>query len=93
MIEYIKCGLFFIAFTIVIYVFGAFISNEKSSWASRFVKGYIVYSFFVAILGIIVQLLNLNWKIFEIFMILLFGIIFMYCVFKYLKGEKKNNTN
>lgn len=89
MIEYIKCGLFFIAFTIVIYVFGAFISNEKSSWASRFVKGYIVYSFFVAILGIIVQLLNLNWKIFEIFMILLFGIIFMYCVFKYLKGEKK----
>lgn len=89
MIEYIKCGLFFVAFTIGIYIFGSFISNGKSSWAQRFVKGYFVYSFFVAIFGMTIQILNLKWKIFEVSIILLFLLIFLYCSYCWLKKEKK----
>lgn len=89
MLDYIICGLFFIVFTIGIYIFGSFLSDENSSWSTRFVKGYFIYSFFVAIFGIIVQVFNLSWIVFEAYMIILILFISLYCIYEHLKKGKK----
>lgn len=56
---------------------GVCLTKNKKSDSYSFVVGYIVYSFFVAIIGVPLQLLNLSWSVFFIYMILLIlGILF-----------------
>lgn len=74
--DYIICTLFWMVFIIGIYAVGNVIIPNKEAQSVKFIAGYLVYSFFVAIGGILIQLLNIKWNIFAIYMcVLIIGMI------------------
>lgn len=54
--EYLVCGCFFLIFTMLLYALGKAVDIKEESYSVKFIKGYLVYSFFVAIGGMSVQL-------------------------------------
>lgn len=56
---------------IFIQLFGCCIVKEEKGYTYKFVIGYLVYSFLVAIVGIPIQILNLSWNLFFWYMCLL----------------------
>jgi hypothetical protein len=66
--EYIVCLVFWLIFTILLHGLGKSLCKEKKSTSFYFVTGYLVYSFIVAVAGIIIQILNLPWNTFAYFM-------------------------
>ncbi|MGF0101174.1 DUF6077 domain-containing protein [Bariatricus sp. SGI.019] len=88
MLEYFVCTLFMCAFILVLYAFGNILIKNDESQAVKFIVGYLVYSFFVAVGGIIIQLLNLAWIIFSIYlMIILVGMFLGIWKFKKKQGK------
>lgn len=82
MISYIF-GFIYVLFSILLYqLLGeCFVKKESDSY--KFIIGFIIHSFFVAVLGIFVQIINLPWKVFFYGMILIFisEIFFLiYCI-------------
>lgn len=74
--DYTFCTIFWIVFIFGIYAMGNVLIPEKEAQSVKFVAGYLVYSFWVAIGGIFIQLLNIKWNIFAIYMcILIIGMI------------------
>ena len=53
--EYLVCGCFFLIFTMLLYALGKAVDIKEESYSVKFIKGYLVYSFFVAIGGMSVQ--------------------------------------
>lgn len=61
---------------IFIQLFGCCIVKEEKGYTYKFVIGYLVYSFLVAIVGIPIQILNLSWNLFFWYMcFLLIGML------------------
>lgn len=87
--EYIIGGIFFTLFSIFMYLVGTAIVDRNESYSYKFVIGYLVYSFFVAVFGIIVQVINLPWKIFEIYMIFLLVIFCVWSTYRIRKYNKQ----
>ena len=74
--DYIVCILFWIIFTVMLYLFGKAVDREEKSVSGNFITGYLLYSFFVAAGAIPMQLANLPWMLFAVYMgILWVGIV------------------
>lgn len=59
-------------------IFGICLTKNKKSYAYSFVIGYIIYSFLVAIVGIPIQIFNLPWVVFFVYMIILLLGVLLY---------------
>lgn len=69
--SYIVSGLFFILFILYLYLIGtAWVSNSKCI-AYRILIGYLLYEFLIAIVGIPLQLLDVTWKYFMYYVVIL----------------------
>lgn len=76
MIEYLVCGIFEIAYITILFSFGTVIIKEKENQSLSFMAGYFCYSFIIAIGGMVVQLLNVPWIYFAVYLAVVFiGII------------------
>ena len=71
MIYYIL-GFIYVLFSIILYQLLGLSFVKRESYSYTFIIGFIIHSFFVAVLGIFVQVFNLPWKIFFYGMILIF---------------------
>lgn len=71
---------------IIFQLFGVCLTDNKKSYSYAFIVGFIVYSFFVAIIGIPIQLLNLSWMYFFVGMIVLILAIIIYIVYSMIVG-------
>lgn len=74
MFDYVSCTAFWLIFTGMLCLIGRQIC-KKESFSEAFISGYLLYSFFVAIGGIVVQLFNLPWIYFAVFMGILWCIL------------------
>ena len=79
--------------TILLYIFGKAISKKERNVSFSFVIGYVVYSFLVAIVGIPVQLMNLPWIVFSVYMGILWCAIIVVIVYAAKKKNKKYTFN
>ncbi|MDD8048024.1 MAG: DUF6077 domain-containing protein [Thomasclavelia sp.] len=75
--QYLVGVLFIILFISYLYTLGSAISIHHESFAHRFIVGYVIYSFFVAIGGIPMRLLNASWMTFVYYMIFLIILLFI----------------
>ena len=66
MLYYFECLLFFIISIVFMYVLGSAINSKKTDFSNRLVSGFIIYYFFVAIVGVPIQVLRLPYVIFYI---------------------------
>lgn len=88
--DYIICSLFWSCFVIFLYLLGNSFASSDEENSVKFILGYLYYSFFVAIGGIVIQILNLSWSIFSIYMtLLLFGV----CIAIFISSKHKLNLN
>ena len=85
MIEYITGIIFFTLFSIFMYIIGSVIIKDDERYSYKFIIGYLIYSFFVAIFGIIVQVFNLPWIMFEISMFIILISLAGFCIYKIKK--------
>ena len=81
MIQYITGTALTLSLAIIFQLFGICLTKNKKSYSYSFIVGYIIYSFFVAVVGIPIQFLNLPWKFFFIYMILLLMAIIIYIIY------------
>lgn len=72
-----------------LYSIGTVLFEEERFMPKRLMIGYIVYSFFVAIVGIPCQLLNLEWKYFAIGLTAVWLFLIAYIIFKIRDGKDK----
>lgn len=91
--DYLICTIFWMLFTILLYMFGRAISKKERNVSFSFVIGYVVYSFLVAIVGIPVQLMNLPWMIFSVYMGILWCAIIVVIIYAAKKKNKKYTFN
>lgn len=83
-------GTIFIALYIVfMYLIGISITKNKKSYTYSFLLGYAIFSVVVAMGGIPIQLLNLSWKTFLIYLILVFLILSIIIVYSFYKNSLK----
>ena len=86
MYDYVVGTILFSLFTLSLYILGTAVLTDEKNSAYRFIIGYLVYSFFVAVGGIIIQIMKLPWLAFFIFMVILIiflGVFSAYRIKKY----------
>lgn len=88
MYNYLVGTLFFTAFIIFLYLLGNAILDNRKSAPYKLLTGYLVYSFFVAIGGITVQVLNTEWIIFFWYMIVILLLFLIFIAYKSLKNRE-----
>lgn len=88
MIDYLICTIFFVLFTVMLYALGTVIL-KKEDVSEALISGYLVYSFPVAVGGITVQLLNLPWACFAVFLAALWGVLAAVMVYRGKKDQIK----
>ena len=91
MIDYIKCSILFLATIIFFMGIGLSVDKNRDKEISyKFILGYIVYTFFAAIPGMIVQILGLPWLFYCVYLVFLWigFIIFVLCRYKTNKLQK-----
>lgn len=84
--QYIISTAFWGIFVIFLYALGNACSKKERSQPYKFMAGYLLYSFFVAIGGIIIQILNLSWNTFAIYMGIVLGGLLIYILIKRRKN-------
>lgn len=85
--DYATSIVFYALFIWMLYALGNVIIKTERDQTVKCVAGYLAYSFCVALIGIFVQLLNIKWKLFATFMlILLAGIIIVIIITKRNRG-------
>lgn len=85
MISYLTGTVFIFCYISFMYVIGISITKNTKSYPTSFIYGYLVYSFFVAVAGIPIQLLNLDWEVFEwtmLLVIMALAIVSMFIIYK-----------
>lgn len=65
--------LFLILYMGYMYFIGGAFTNKQGSYATQFFIGYMIFSACVAVGGIIIQVLNLSWWIFVLYLAAVFG--------------------
>ncbi len=89
--EYILCTTFWCTFTFMMFLFGKALIKKEKSDPESFVLGYITYSVLVGIGGIIVQFFDLNWSIYEKYMLVIWLLILCVIIYQ-LKKRKMSFT-
>lgn len=87
--EYLIGSIFFVMFSVFLYILGSVVVLDEKKYSFKFVIGYLIYSFLVAIFGIVVQVLQLSWKIFEMYMFVLLFALLLYCIYRIKKYHIK----
>lgn len=88
MIDYLLCAIFWLVFTVFIYSFGKAITKRKeTSFSYGLLLGYLFYSFFVALGGIPLQLLNVQWGFFAVYMAIVWIAILVFTIYIWKKLE------
>ncbi len=64
--EYLICSVFWCIFTLMLYTFGKVIKRDQKV-SREFNWGYIVYSMLIAVVGMPMQILNLPWIVFGVY--------------------------
>ncbi len=82
--QYLLCLCFWAVFTVFLYGFGNVLAPQKNH-SYKLVMGYLVYSFFVALGGIPLQLLNAPWICFAAYM----GLVWIFIVAVIVLGQVK----
>lgn len=82
--QYLLCLCFWGLFTIFLYGFGNVLAPKKNH-SYKFLMGYMGYSFLVALGGIPLQLLNMPWISFAIYM----GLVWIFIVAVIVFGQVK----
>ena len=82
--QYLLCLCFWAVFTVLLYGFGNVLAPQKNH-SYKLVIGYLVYSFFVALGGIPLQLLNAPWICFAAYM----GLVWTFIVAVIVLGQVK----
>jgi hypothetical protein len=67
---------------------GKFLCKKTKSTSFYFVTGYLAYSFTVAVAGIVIQILNMPWNVFAIFMAILWFVILAALIVGRNKSQK-----
>ena len=83
--NYLVCSIFWLSFTWLLFAFGNALVPQKKSQSFKFVTAYLTYSLFVAVGGIIVQLLDLPWIVFAVYM----GIVLLSVLLVVLLAKRK----
>lgn len=87
--DMILCSIFFVLYTLFIYVLGtAAVSNSKC-FAYRIIIGYIIYECAIAVVGIPYQFLGLPWLYFSYYMMLIIVILFIFSIKRITKYKIK----
>lgn len=79
--EYIVCFIFWMLFTVFLVLLGKAAAGEKKSESHFLTTGYLVYSFPVAVCGLIVQFLNLPWIVFAGCMAVIWVVLCGYIIY------------
>ena len=85
--SYVGGTVFIVAYVLIMYIIGISATNNKKSYPYCFIIGYLIYSFFIAIGGIPIQILNLDWNIFFVYTIFVLILLFSFSLMQF----KKNN--
>lgn len=85
MYDYCISLIFFVFFIAFLYSLGSVLVSEDACLPYRFVCGYLIYSFIIAIGGIIVQLFNLSWYLFLFFTIITIVCLLILIIYKVKK--------
>lgn len=72
MYDYVFGTLFTVIYAAYMYFVGGAFTKKQKSYPYQFVIGYLIFSFFVAVGGIIIQVLNLPWMLFVLYLIIVF---------------------
>lgn len=87
MLDYIVGILFSFIFVFLLQLFGICLTKKINKYSYSFIVGFVVYSFFVAIVGIPIQIFNFSWTVFFVCMILILLGIVLY-IFWSVKTKK-----
>ena len=87
--EYIVLSCLFFTMIFGLYLLGTAIVDNEESVPYRFVIGYLSYSFFVAVGGIVIQCAQLTWESFFWYMIIVLIILTCFTIYKLKKDKKK----
>lgn len=89
MYSYLTGLLFIIFYVLFMYLIGSAFYKKEGSYPSHFIVGYLIFSFFVAIGGIPIQILNLPWLVFVGYMIIVYVILAVWSIRRLDKANKK----
>ena len=67
--------LFIVLYMAYMYFIGGAFTNKEGSYSYQFIVGYMIFSFCVALGGIFIQLLNLSWWIFVMYLVAVYGVL------------------
>lgn len=85
--EYLICSLFWILFVVLLYYLGNAINGGKKSVAHNLITGYMVYSSLIAIAGIVMQLANVPWNLFALYVGVLWCFVLGFSLYKSKKDS------
>lgn len=85
--EYIVCFTFWIIFTILLCMLGRTVTKGKKSGAYALTTGYLVYSFLIAVGGMVTQFINLPWVSFAGYLVAVWGVLVGYILYKQRKNS------
>ena len=89
MYSYLTGLLFIIFYVLFMYLIGSAFYKKEGSYPSHFIVGYLIFSFFVAIGGIPIQILNLPWLVFVGYMIIVYVGLAVWSIRRLEKANKK----
>lgn len=89
MYSYLAGLLFIIFYVLFMYLIGSACYKKEGSYPSHFIVGYLIFSFFVAIGGIPIQILNLPWLVFVGYMIIVYVLLAVWSIRRLDKVNKK----
>lgn len=87
MYDYVFGALFVVIYAAYMYFVGGAFTKKQKSYPYQFVIGYLVFSFFVAIGGMIIQILNLPWMLFVLYLIIVFIGLALISVILYIHND------
>ena len=85
MYNYFVSGLFFLFFIFFLYFIGTANVSSSKCFAYRILIGYLIFEFFVAIVGIPIQLLDIPWKYFMYYLLSMALLLVVYSSFRIKK--------
>lgn len=79
--EYLICSAFWCVFTLILCAFGKAVKRDSKNISESLIWGYIVYSMLIAVVGVPMQVLNLPWLAFGVYVGMLWGGIIAYIIY------------
>lgn len=85
--DFLKCILIFLVATFLYFGIGQVVSKRKNDFSYNYLLGYFIFTFIVAVPGIIVQVLRLPWMVYAIYYISVI-VVFLVFIIKKMLAER-----